>query len=51
MKVHILAPANIQGNIKTPKLIIEEGVTFNGKSEMGAEAKAVEQKIVSLTDR
>src|SRR5208337_3463049 len=27
-KVHILAPAKIQGNIKTPKLIIEEGVIF-----------------------
>jgi len=51
-KVHILAPANIQGNIKTPKLIIEEGVTFNGKCEMAAgELKAVEQKVVSLADR
>src|SRR5512144_2427006 len=33
-KVHLLAPSNIQGNIKTPKLIIEEGVVFDGKSEM-----------------
>ena len=52
LKVHVLAPANIQGNIRTPKLIIEEGVTFNGKCEMGAvETKAIEQKVVSLTDR
>ncbi|MDA8422476.1 MAG: polymer-forming cytoskeletal protein [Nitrospiraceae bacterium] len=52
LKVHVLAPANIQGNIRTPKLIIEEGVTFNGKCEMGAaETKTVEQKVVSLTDR
>jgi cytoskeletal protein CcmA (bactofilin family) len=50
-KVHVIAPANIEGNIRTPKLIIEEGVTFNGKCEMAAEVKAVEQKVVSLTDR
>jgi len=50
-KVHILAPANIQGNIKTPKLIIEEGVTFDGKCEMAGEKKAAEQKVVSMTDR
>jgi len=50
-KVHVLAPSNIQGNIRTPKLIIEEGVTFNGKCEMAGEIKAVEQKVVSLADR
>jgi cytoskeletal protein CcmA (bactofilin family) len=50
-KVHIIAPGNVQGNIKTPKLIIEEGVTFDGKSEMAGEKKSVEQKVVSLTDR
>jgi cytoskeletal protein CcmA (bactofilin family) len=50
-KVHVIAPANIEGNIRTPKLIIEEGVTFNGKCEMATEMKAVEQKVVSLTDR
>jgi cytoskeletal protein CcmA (bactofilin family) len=47
-KVHLLAPANVQGNIKTPKLIIEEGVTFDGKCEMAGEKKAAEQKVVSL---
>jgi len=50
-KVHVLAPAYIQGNIKTPKLIIEEGVTFDGKCEMTGEKKASEQKVVSLTER
>jgi cytoskeletal protein CcmA (bactofilin family) len=50
-KVHVIAPANIEGNIRTPKLIIEEGVIFNGRCEMAAEVKAVEQKVVSLTDR
>ncbi len=50
-KVHILAPGVVQGNIKTPKLIIEEGVTFDGKSEMAGEKKTAEQKVVSLTER
>ncbi len=50
-KVHVIAPASIEGNIRTPKLIIEEGVIFNGKSEMPKEVKTVEQKVVSLTDR
>jgi cytoskeletal protein CcmA (bactofilin family) len=50
-KVHVIAPGNIQGNIKTPKLIIEEGVTFDGKCEMAGEKKAADQKVVSLTER
>jgi cytoskeletal protein CcmA (bactofilin family) len=50
-KVHIIAPGNVQGNIKAPKLIIEEGVIFDGKSEMTAEKKAADQKVVSLTER
>ena len=50
-KVHLLAPANIQGNIKPPKLIIEEGVTFDGKCEMAGEKTTSEQKVVSLKER
>ena len=50
-KVHVLAPGVVQGNIRTPKLIIEEGVTFDGKCEMAGEKKASEQKVVSMTDR
>jgi cytoskeletal protein CcmA (bactofilin family) len=52
-KVHLLAPASIQGTIKTPKLIVEEGVIFDGKCEMAIEKTAVEQnqKVVSLADR
>ncbi len=50
-KVHLLSPANVKGNIKTPKLIIEEGVTFDGKCEMAGEKKTSEQKVVSLKDR
>ena len=45
-KVHLLAPAHMQGTIKTPKLIIEEGVIFDGKSEMGGDKKPPEQKPV-----
>ncbi|MHB8845184.1 MAG: bactofilin family protein [Nitrospirota bacterium] len=51
-KVHILAPGVIEGNIKTPKLIIEEGVTFDGKCEMASQKKSTDhQKIVSLSER
>ena len=50
-KAHILAPGVIEGNIRTPKLIIEEGVTFDGKCEMASQKKSSEQKVVSLTDR
>ncbi len=50
-KVHIISPGNVQGNIKTPKLIIEEGVTFDGQCIMAGEKKAADQKVVSLTDR
>ncbi|MEK6742136.1 MAG: polymer-forming cytoskeletal protein [Nitrospirota bacterium] len=50
-KVHILAPGVIEGNIRTPKLIIEEGVTFDGKCEMAGQKKATDQKVVSLTER
>jgi cytoskeletal protein CcmA (bactofilin family) len=49
--VHILAPGVIDGNIKTPKLIIEEGVTFDGKCEMAGQKKATDQKVVSLAER
>ena len=51
VKVHILAPGVIEGNIRTPKLIIEEGVTFDGKCEMAGQKKAADQKVVSLTER
>jgi cytoskeletal protein CcmA (bactofilin family) len=50
-KVHLLAPAAVQGTIKTPKLIIEEGVTFDGKSEMAGESQTPDQKAVPLADR
>lgn len=49
-KVHLLAPAVVEGTIKTPKLIIEDGVTFDGKCEMAGISKGSEQKVVSLSE-
>jgi cytoskeletal protein CcmA (bactofilin family) len=50
-KVHLLAPAVVEGNIRTPKLIIEEGVTFDGKCEMANQKKSADQKAVSPGDK
>ena len=50
-RVHLLAPAVIEGTIRTPKLIIEEGVTFDGKCEMASQKKASEQKVIPLAER
>jgi cytoskeletal protein CcmA (bactofilin family) len=51
-KVHLLAPAVVEGTIRTPKLIIEEGVTFDGKCEMASQKKdADQQKAAALTER
>lgn len=37
-KVELYKPAQVTGTIKTPSLMIEEGVVFNGTSEMGKNA-------------
>lgn len=37
-KVHLIAPAIVTGTIKTPILIIDEGVRFNGTIDMGKSA-------------
>lgn len=34
-KVQLLAPAKMDGSVKTPSLLMEEGVLFNGTCEMG----------------
>ena len=34
-KVHLLSPAILNGSVRTPVLIVEEGVKFNGTCEMG----------------
>lgn len=39
-KVQLLAPAQVTGSIKTPVLLIEAGVRFNGQCEMKGEARA-----------
>jgi cytoskeletal protein CcmA (bactofilin family) len=39
-KIQLLPPARLEGSIKTPLLVIEEGVHFNGQCQMAA-AKVV----------
>ena len=34
-KVEMFKPAKVQGTIKTPNIRMEEGVIFNGSTEMG----------------
>jgi cytoskeletal protein CcmA (bactofilin family) len=41
-KVQLLAPAVLTGAVKTPLLVIEEGVRFNGSCEMGGAAQQEE---------
>jgi cytoskeletal protein CcmA (bactofilin family) len=36
-KVHLMSPAALSGSIRTPVLIVEEGVKFNGNCDMGKE--------------
>jgi len=38
-KVQLLTPAVVTGSIKTPSLMIEAGVRFNGQCEMKGEAR------------
>lgn len=37
-RVHLLSKAMMTGSVNTPNLIIEEGVNFNGKCEMGKDS-------------
>lgn len=42
-KVQLLAPAVLSGGVKTPLLVIEEGVRFNGNCEMGGPTSQQEE--------
>ena len=44
-KVELRKPANVEGNINTPILVVEEGVTFNGNIQMGQSGKTSSEKI------
>jgi cytoskeletal protein CcmA (bactofilin family) len=35
-KVELVAPARLYGNVTTPRLIVTEGVVFDGDCSMGA---------------
>lgn len=39
-RIELRAPASLTGNIRTPSLIIHEGVTFEGRSDMGGKSSA-----------
>ncbi len=39
-RIELRAPASVTGNIRTPSLVIHEGVTFEGRSDMGGKAAA-----------
>jgi len=59
-KVKLLAPAALNGGVKTPMISIEDGVHFNGTLEMiegvrqvshGASPRAIEDPGVSVIKR
>ena len=51
-RVEIHAPARLKGNIKTPTLVIEEGVLFDGSCSMeGTEATTHRRKNVEIVDK
>lgn len=45
--IQFLRPSNIKGEIKTPTLVIEEGVIFNGQCEMDTGVKKPEGELKS----
>jgi cytoskeletal protein CcmA (bactofilin family) len=46
-KVQLLAPTVLIGSVKTPLLIIEEGVRFNGSCEMGESTEREEPQLAA----
>ena len=47
-RAEFLAPAVLHGNIQTPVIVIEDGVIFEGKCDMGKADKQPELKITAL---
>ncbi len=47
-RAEFLAPAVLRGNIRTPVIVIEDGVIFEGKCEMGSTSQKTELKITQL---
>jgi cytoskeletal protein CcmA (bactofilin family) len=43
--IQLVKPSNVKGEIKTPALLIEEGVIFNGQCEMGTGVRKEDDKI------
>ena len=49
--LNLAASAKIEGDIHTPKLITEEGATFNGKCNMGAVVRDINSALSSETEK
>ncbi len=47
-RAEFLAPAVLHGNIQTPVIVIEDGVIFEGKCDMGSTEKKPDLKITPL---
>ena len=47
-KVQLLAPTVLTGAVKTPLLVIEEGVRFNGSCEMGEPTEREEPQLATV---
>jgi len=47
-RAEFYAPAVLHGNIRTPVIVIEDGVVFEGKCEMGRADRKPELKITPL---
>ncbi len=41
-RIELRAPASVLGNLRTPSLVIHEGVTFEGRSDMGNKSSSSE---------
>jgi cytoskeletal protein CcmA (bactofilin family) len=50
-KIQLLSPAVLEGSIKTPLLVIEEGVRFNGQCQMAALASRGAEAMASMASK
>jgi len=42
-KVHFIAPGTLNGDVATPRMMVDEGFFLNGRCEMGREGRPVEK--------
>lgn len=46
-RVQIEATGSVQGDVRTPRLVVQEGATLNGSVEMGPPARAAAAAVAS----